>query len=444
MMRPGCAVTTAALLGAAAGCSASRESPPGLSVIDPPAAYSDLAFTMKIHPGGSFRAAYRIDTGSGSGADESRGWSAFLDPSPGAPPAPDAVRVPALDVVWQNAGELDASLPAGVAAGTYDVIVIDPRGARTTAPSAFRSLGTDRDPPSVSINDPAPGVLAGAGTELGVTIFANDGLGHLATLMWTVTPVGASSSIANGACPPPTGAPTASCSFSVEVPTTVALGDQLAIEALAEDSLGNRGVATLLVDLAPRPVVTSLVYPMTGPASGGTPLSVTGADFLPGDTQIYVGDTPLDPGVSTSTLITALTLAHDPGPVAITVRTAKSSTDAGTFLFVAVPSVRQVIPARGASAGGTPVAIIGNNFRAGVTSLAFVSSDGSMAELRCPSFRGASRVDGFAPPGTGVVAVGASDPIAGGAQLEQAFTYDDTLPPGLAPDAGCPDAGTIP
>jgi hypothetical protein len=443
MMRPGCAVTTAALLGAAAGCSSSREPPPSLSVVLPAAAYSDQAFTMTIETGGSFRAAYRIDTGSGSGANDSGGFSLFLDPSPGDAANVDAVRVPAVAVSWQNANALTAALPAGVTAGRYDVVVVDPRGARTTAPRAFLSLGTDLDPPMVSIDDPSPGILLGAGTQASVTFSANDGLGHLAALTWSATVVGASSPVATDVCAPPGGAASASCMFSFPIPTTVAAGDQLTIEVVAEDSQGNRGVATLLAELAPRPVVTSF-GPTAGPAIGGTSLAVTGMNFLPGVTQIFVGDVPLDTDMATSTIITAFTLAHDPGPVPITVRSATASADAGTFLFVAVPSVREVIPARGASAGGTPVSIIGNYFRAGVTALGFVSDDGTKADLRCPTFRGPSRVDGYAPAGTGVVAVAAGDPIAGGTELEQAFTYDDTLPPGLAPDAGCPEAGTTP
>lgn len=442
MMRPGCAVTTAALLGTAAGCSTSREPPPGLARVDPDSAYNDDPFSMTIDARSPFRPSYRIDVGSGSGSTDGNSFGAFLDPSPGST-ASDLVRVPASAVTLTGESQLLAALPAQIAAGRYDVVVIDARGARTTLPGAFLSLGTDRDPPTVSIDEPAQAAPIGAGTAVAVSFSADDGLGHLAALPWKVFRVGSASPIAAGACAPPGEAAVGSCTFFFAAPSFGGPDDQLSIEVEADDSRGNVGTAAVTVDLLPPPVTAS-VAPTTGPASGGTRLIAEGADFVPDATQIFVDETPLATESCTATTISAFTVNHDPGQALVTVRTGGAASAAWPFLFVAAPLIREVLPARGAPGGGTPVSIIGNNFQMDATEVAFVAKDGSRAPLRCATFRGPSRIDGYAPAGSGTAGVVASDPVAGDGELEAAFVYDDAISPGLAPDAGCPEAGTAP
>ena len=132
-------------------------------------------------------------------------------------------------------------------------------------------------------------------------------------------------------------------------------------------------------------------------------------------------------------------MPHDPGEAALSVQTGGAGTDAGTFLFVAPPIVRALSPTRGAAAGGTRVAIGGNNFRQDVTQILFGG-----AGLRCAVFVNENRIDGYTPPGTETVDVTATDPIGGDGSSNQRFVYDVSLPSDLAPDAGCPDGGVGP
>ncbi len=96
------------------------------------------------------------------------------------------------------------------------------------------------------------------------------------------------------------------------------------------------------------------------------------------------------------------------------------------------------------AAGGTPVSIIGDNFRAGATAITFVADDASGADLLCPVHRGPNRIDGYAPAGSGTVAVVATDPIGGAGRLDNAFAYTDAADPGGSSADGCPDGGSSP
>ena len=173
-------------------------------------------------------------------------------------------------------------------------------------------------------------------------------------------------------------------------------------------------------------------------------MTVQGSDFVERATQIFLGPTPLPTTVVGGTLLSALTGSHDPGQVPVTVRTAGASISAGRFTFIAAPVVRQVIPGTGVPAGGTPVSIIGDNFRGDATRISFVADDASSVDLLCPLFRGPNRIDGYAPPGSGTVAVIATDPIGGAGRLDNAFTYREAADPGGAGPDGCPDGGSSP
>ena len=60
-------------------------------------------------------------------------------------------------VTWQSPrSRWRAMVPAGVAAGAYDVVVTDPRGRRGTLPQAFTSLGPDLEAPTITILTPEP------------------------------------------------------------------------------------------------------------------------------------------------------------------------------------------------------------------------------------------------------------------------------------------------
>jgi flagellin-like hook-associated protein FlgL len=138
---------------------------------------------------------------------------------------------------------------------------------------------------------------------------------------------------------------------------------------------------------APVPTVTSVRVtgdppgtPARGPTTGGTKVTITGTDFLPG-AQVFFGGLPpagvaatnvLSPSPTTITAdspVFALP-AHSPGLVDVTVRNpdGQVGTLAGSFEYFKLPGpvISLATPTTGPRAGGTPVKITGSNFRSGV------------------------------------------------------------------------------
>jgi hypothetical protein len=114
----------------------------------------------------------------------------------------------------------------------------------------------------------------------------------------------------------------------------------------------------------PEPVVTD-VDPSSGPATGGTEVTITGTGFTDA-TDVDFGATPAASfTVDNDTTITATAPAHAAGTVNVSVTTA-GGTSANTanddYTFVAAPTVTAVNPVSGPTAGGTPVTITGTGF----------------------------------------------------------------------------------
>jgi hypothetical protein len=118
------------------------------------------------------------------------------------------------------------------------------------------------------------------------------------------------------------------------------------------------------------------ISPATGPAAGGTTVSITGTNFT-GVTAVRFGSTDAASfKVNSPTSITAISPAGS-GTVDVTVSTSGStsaSTAADQFGFEAElpPTVTALKPIKGRAAGGTTVTITGANFT-GVTAVKFGS-----------------------------------------------------------------------
>ena len=116
------------------------------------------------------------------------------------------------------------------------------------------------------------------------------------------------------------------------------------------------------------PVITA-VSPSSGPAAGGTHVTITGGGFVDGTTATVGG---VECGGITSTSSTSLTCttgAHAAGAADVTVTTpdTQTATRAGAFTFVPAPTVTGISPASGPAAGGTAVSISGTGFTSGAT-----------------------------------------------------------------------------
>ncbi len=376
-------VASLCALSLGASCAGSTEPAVTVSAVTPASAYNDAPVSLVIH-GGPFRPAYELDTSGGTATGQLGGFTAFL-----APDGMGLVPVPVDSLRWVSSTELSATLPAVVAAGTYDVEVRDPRGKLGGLPRAFVSLGPDTSPPVVTIVEPVGGTIVNAQADVPVAFTANDGLGYLSDLRWSVS----SSDIQtlSGTCPLDPNAQQATCRFFFVVPPppqAIALPLNVVVEAV--DTARNVGRAQTTLAIGVAPVVTSF-SPADGPAAGGTLVSVVGDNFIVG-TQAFVGGLPLQPNggaVMSANLIQGTTVAQDPGLYPVSVQTgAASVTAAGTFELIGRPEVRMVSPTSGPLAGGTPIAIVGKYFRAGnatdgPTRIWFGSNFSSAASLCC-------------------------------------------------------------
>ena len=122
------------------------------------------------------------------------------------------------------------------------------------------------------------------------------------------------------------------------------------------------------ITVNPPPTVTA-VSPASGPASGGTALTITGTNFVAGATLTVGGAACTSVVVVSATSITCSTPAGSAGSANVVVTNAdsQSGTGSGLFTYVPAPTVSAVSPAAGLEAGGTPITITGTGFLAGAT-----------------------------------------------------------------------------
>ena len=167
------------------------------------------------------------------------------------------------------------------------------------------------------------------------------------------------------------------------------------------------------------PTVLS-VSPTSGPTGGGTPVTISGANFASGATVTIGGVAASSVSIASSTSIQAVTGAHAAGAADVTVAVdGRSSTLASAFTYVALPppTISSISPTSGSTAGGTTVTLTGTNFAAGATvTIGGVAATGVTA-IGSTSLRA---VTGARAAGAGdvVVAVGTQS-----ATLARGYTY---------------------
>jgi len=186
------------------------------------------------------------------------------------------------------------------------------------------------------------------------------------------------------------------------------------------------------------PVVTSL-SPSSGPQSGGTTVTVSGAGFLTtsGGTTIDFGSTPASSVSCTSE--TTCTAVSPPGsagtsvPVTATVAGETSpSSGAPTFTYLSgAPTVSSLAPTSGPATGGTTVTIDGTNLSGASVSFGpTASSSVSCSATSCTA---------LSPPGAGTVTVTVSTPS--GSASAGLFAYVPVVT-SLSPSSGPQSGGT--
>jgi hypothetical protein len=198
------------------------------------------------------------------------------------------------------------------------------------------------------------------------------------------------------------------------------------------------------------PSISSL-SPPAGPSSGGTSVTVLGAD-LGSDAQVTFGTSPARVvSVTAGTIVVAVTPPHAAGvvDVVVTNRDGQSARVANGFTYQApppppAPSVSSVSPPSGSVAGGTTVTIVGASFAAG----AAVRFGGDAATVTSVL---SGAITAVVPAhAAGTVDVQVTNPDLQTGTLTAGFTFEASPPPpgpapvlaSVAPTAGTTLGGT--
>jgi hypothetical protein len=118
------------------------------------------------------------------------------------------------------------------------------------------------------------------------------------------------------------------------------------------------------------PIINSLL-PTSGPAAGGTTVTISGTGFATGATVTFGGAAATNVNVLGSTTLTAVTPAHASGAVNVVVTNpggqSATSTNGYSYAPASAPTVSSVSPPSGPTAGGTSITITGTGFASGAT-----------------------------------------------------------------------------
>jgi len=321
--------------------------------------------------------------------------------------AVDFGTTPALSFTVQTATSITATSPPGT--GVVDVTVTGSGGTSATSPADQFTYG-----PKVSAIRPLAGPLGG-GTS--VTISGTGFTGATAVDF----------------------GPTAAQSFTVVSDTS--------ITAVSPAGTGVVNVtvtspiatsATSAADLFTYGPLVSSISPTSGPATGGTLVTITGLEFT-GATAVDFGPTPAESfTVVSSTSITAVSPAGT-GTVDVTVTALGATSPTSTAdLFTYAPTVTGISPTQGAAGGGTFVTITGTGF-AGATAVDFGTTAAAF------EIESATLILAESPAGTGVVDVTVTTP-AGTSATSPAdqFTYlGATTVSAISPNFGPAAGGTL-
>jgi IPT/TIG domain/Bacterial Ig domain len=189
----------------------------------------------------------------------------------------------------------------------------------------------------------------------------------------------------------------------------------------------------------PVPTVSS-VTPNSGPTTGGTAVTITGANFAAGAKVAFGSVAATNVVVLSGTQITATTPASSAGTTAVTVSNpgGQSGSLPGAFTYIASPTVSSVAPNNGPQAGRTAVTITGTNFVAGAT----VTFGGTVA-TNVVVVSG-TQITATTPAGSaGAVTVTVANSTGLSGSLAGGFTY--LAPPtvgSVSPNTGSTTGGT--
>jgi hypothetical protein len=304
--------------------------------------------------------------------------------------------VAASGVTFLSSTQVRATTPAS-SAGTYAVQVTNPNGQSGTLNSAYTYVAA----PAVASLTPNSGPTAG-----GTTVTVNG----------TAFVSGATVRIGGVAA---TGVTFLSAT-QLRVVTPAGTAGAQTVQVTNPDTQSGSRAGGFTYTTPASPTLTA-VAPSSGPAAGGTAITLTGTNFAAGATVTVGGTAATSVVVSSSTRITAVTPAGTAGArdVRVTLAGGLSATLTGGFTYVApAPTLTAIAPVSGPSAGGTAIALTGTNFSAGAT----VTVGGAAATSVVVA--SSTRITAVTPAGTaGARDVRVTLASGGSATLTGGFTY---------------------
>nr|WP_232546237.1 IPT/TIG domain-containing protein [Streptomyces antimycoticus] len=157
------------------------------------------------------------------------------------------------------------------------------------------------------------------------------------------------------------------------------------------------------------------ISPTTGPASGGTVVTLTGTNLL-GATAVRFGAANATSFTVVSATQISAVAPPGSGTVQVTVTGPGGTSNGLAYSYVAVPApvVSGVSPGQGPAAGGNTVTLTGSGFT-GATAVRFGSTPASFTVVS------ATQISAVAPPGSGTVQVTVTGP--GGTGSGVAYSY---------------------
>jgi len=384
-------------------------------------------------------ACFWVACGGGAGSVNSTGWNAITTPkltglSPASGPTTGGTtvaitgtdfqqgatvvfgNVPAAKINSVTSTSIEAVTPVHDA-GNVDVTVTNPDTRSDTLLVAFTFAGS---PPP--IGGPAPtisSVLPNSGPVIGGTVVTITGTDFQsgATVTFGQTPAAVVFSSAT------------------QLLATTPAHAQGIVDVIVRnpDTQSATVSGGFTYQPVPAPTIISLL-PTSGPAAGGTLVSITGANFLAAATVSFGGEPATPVTVTSSTQIDAVTPAHAAGVVDVWVTNLDSqlATLASGFTYVLPPpTISGVSPTTGPIGGGTVVTITGTNFQNSAT-VTFAGVAATSATVNS-----STQIAATTPAhAAGTAAVNVTNPDAQSATLPGAFTYTSG-----AITAGC-GAGT--
>jgi large repetitive protein len=187
----------------------------------------------------------------------------------------------------------------------------------------------------------------------------------------------------------------------------------------------------------------SSVGPNSGPATGGTSVTISGTGFTSSASVSFGGVAAASVVIVSSTELQAATPVHGSGTVTVAVTENphnQSATLSGGFTYLSSTSISisSASPATGPTSGGTVVTVNGTGFQSGAA-VAFGSTQSTAVTIAS-----STQISAMSPPGSsGTVAITVTDPDAQSATLPSAFAY--TSAPSvssISPNSGPVTGGT--